>query len=152
MADRADAALELEEHLGKRPATRLLPYLHWLDAAARRRLFERLAGHRLRNIDALALEALLSRPDQDLRDGILDVLERQSDREALASLARLLEGALHARRLAGLELARRLMGQRRLVQRCRKLLEAHAVNRRLRSDEAQQIASLLRSKRTQTKA
>jgi hypothetical protein len=148
MADRADAVAELEEHLGHRPPTRLLPYLSRLDAEARTRFLHRLQDAKLKTIDILALETFLPGSDHGLSDGILNVIEAQTDHESLASLGRLLDAALPVRRRAGLELAGRLLAKRSLAARCRKVLETHQAGRRhRRPDEDKLLTELLRKSR-----
>jgi hypothetical protein len=149
MADRGDAVAELEEACGDRPTARLLPYLLLFEPEARNRVVDRFKkGRKFTTIEAQALEGLLHGSDQGLRDGILRVLEVQGDRGLSASLSRLLGAALHARRLAGLQLARQLLTKRRLVRQCRAALEAYRHSRRhRRGDEERLLGELLRKVR-----
>ncbi|HEU0027271.1 MAG TPA: hypothetical protein VFQ25_09165, partial [Ktedonobacterales bacterium] len=68
--------------------------------------------------DAPALEALLTRKSEDLRQGVLRLLLKQSDEQALASAGRLIAASDERRRLAGLEALRLLHEAERARAAC----------------------------------
>jgi hypothetical protein len=76
------------------------------------------------------LESYLSRTASDLRRGVLKVLLKHSDADALASAARLLTEKNPGQRLAGLELLRLLTDAKRGVVQCRQHAEAYRAERK----------------------
>jgi hypothetical protein len=69
--------------------------------------------------EARRLEEFLQRKTNDLRRGVLGLLRKQPDAEALASADRLLAAQTAPQRLAGLELLRQLTEAGRVVEPCR---------------------------------
>jgi hypothetical protein len=144
MADRADVAVELEETCGSRSVTRLLPYLPWLSKDARVRLIQRLLKRRrLTEFETLALEGILHTGDESFRDGFIQVLASQPDRDVIDSLSRLLGAALYRRRLAGLKLVETMLSQSRLAPACRELLGAYRQSHRHLKPDEEKIATAL---------
>lgn len=149
--NRKSIARLLVSSLGKRPPTRLIPYLKELESWERRRTVEKLSEQKkwdqltrdtlfslagdaagdvrevvfeslrekpLQDGEAEKLESLLTRKSSDVRRGTIDVLGRQKDVQALASVDRLLAAKDGNQRLAGLELVRILKDSKRCVTDC----------------------------------
>lgn len=76
------------------------------------------------------LESYLTRKTGDLRHGVLRVLLKQSDADALASAARLLDSKDAQQRLAGLELLRLLVEAGRSAAECRRQAAAYRQGRK----------------------
>ncbi len=75
------------------------------------------------------LEGYLTRKASDVRCGVLALLLKQSDADALASGERLLRSKDAGQRLAGLELLRLLADTQRVGPECRRLAAAYAAQR-----------------------
>ncbi|MBC7812046.1 MAG: HEAT repeat domain-containing protein, partial [Burkholderiales bacterium] len=76
--------------------------------------------------ESLFLEGLLTRKADDLRRGVLSLLTKQGDADALSSADRLTESRKIEQRLAGLELLLLLHKQGRAVTECRARAERYA--------------------------
>lgn len=93
--------------------------------------------------DAPKLEDLLTRSASDLRRGVLGVLLRQCDADALASADRLLAAGSAPQRLAGLELLCRLTDAQRCLAEARQRAAAYCKARpKLAAAERQQIENI----------
>jgi len=88
--------------------------------AVRETALDGLRRCRIRQEEAERLEALLTRKSVDLRRGIITLLASQPRSAALASADRLLASDTPPKRLAGIELLRRLIQLRRRVSDCRR--------------------------------
>jgi hypothetical protein len=94
--------------------------------------------------EAVAMEKLLDRKSGDLRRGVLTLLSLQADAEALASAERLLISKSQPQRLAGLELLRELVEEKRSVESARARAEQYrAAHPTLNDAEAKQIDAVL---------
>jgi hypothetical protein len=102
----------------------------------REQALKTLAGCTVTSEEAVRLEGYLSRKAGDLRRGVLSVLLNQPDPEALAGAERLLTAGEAPRRLAGLELLRRLVEGQRVPEACRRLAGEYR-ERRGEPDEAE---------------
>jgi hypothetical protein len=80
--------------------------------------------------EARTLESFLDRPSMETRQGALQLLLKQENGPALASVERLLEASNERRRLAGLELLRLLHEARRTPEECRAQAENYRDRRR----------------------
>jgi hypothetical protein len=76
----------------------------------------------LTEVEVMHLEKLLTREAGDLRRGVINLLLKLEDRDALASAERLLVAAL-PQRLAGLELLQELQKAKRAASECQKLAD-----------------------------
>lgn len=101
----------------ERPA--LLRLLGDPSVAVREAALEGMGKLDIHEEDAEQLEALLSRKAGDLRRGIVSTLLKQTDEAALTSADRLIESRNAMKRLAGLELLRRLVEEERSTQGAR---------------------------------
>jgi hypothetical protein len=103
-----------------------------------------LAKCKITSTEAVAMESLLERKSSDLRRGILTLLSGQPDADALASAERLLAVKGRPHRLAGLELLRMLVEEKRCVERARARAQRHrAEHPTLNDAERQQLDVLL---------
>lgn len=75
--------------------------------------------------DAVYLEGLLTRKANDLRRGLLNLLVKQVDADAIASADRLIEAKKSLQRRAGLELLQLLVEAERQTAECRQRAEAY---------------------------
>jgi hypothetical protein len=137
---------------------RLLAGQEKLDAASRRVLLdhvgdasrdvrtvalEGLSKSRITAAEAPGLEELLTRSAGDLRRGVLGVLLKLPDTDALASADRLLASKSAPQRLAGLELLRQLADTKRCLAEGRERATAYRAARpKLADAERQQIESI----------
>jgi hypothetical protein len=172
-ADRQWVAGELRGHLGKRPATALIPHIRamaswtrgWLvtqlaeqktwDTATRDTLFA-LAGDSTEWVREKALSALqkcsaspeeiqrlegyLSRTSIGLRRGVVGLLLKQKNPEALQSAERLLASRKTGQRLAGLELLRHLVEAKRSRTACQQ--QAESYRQRLKAPSTEEEVQL----------
>lgn len=170
----------LDDALGDRPPTRLIPYLEKInpyrragivkkltegkkfDAAVRDLLLklvtdnhcrdEAIAGLRKCKItddEAQSVEALLSRKSGDLRRGVVGLLESQSDAAVMTSADRLLAAKDGLQRLAGLELLRRLVEAKRLVDKSRAAASAFKASaKKVSKDETTHLEAILDENRS----
>lgn len=181
--ERGGVAGLLPRILGERPPARLLPYLRSMDADSRaaacaaltgddeemrrallhlvgdasarvrEQAFARLRSARVSDAEAIELEGLLSRKAGDLRRGVMTLLLGRGDKAALASAGRLLETGQAAKRLAGLELLRRLSEAGRAKREALRLARAFQARRDTPTNaEATQLDVLLGSASGQTEA
>lgn len=160
--DRPPTALlpyvEMMESWGKRNVLDL--FSHRTDwESATRAMLVRSALDISQDVRAAALEALkkveltneelvlfrgaLTRKAADLRLGIIDAILRRDDAACLASVEDLLQAKDAQQRLAGLELARRMIAAKRSVDACRKLAEAFSERRKCSKDETTQLDAIL---------
>lgn len=103
----------------------------------------RLAKCKITATEAVAMERLLERKSSDLRRGVLTLLSVQSDQDALASAERLLAAKSQPQRLAGLELLRELVEEKRCVEAARARAEQHRASHPTLSDaERQQLDTM----------
>ncbi|MEX1230412.1 MAG: DUF5724 domain-containing protein [Planctomycetaceae bacterium] len=94
--------------------------------------------------EIIRIEALLSRKASDLRIGAFKLLLKQSDKQALASAARLLEGKDVLTRLGGLELLRQMMEADRDRKACLQQAKEYAESSAKRTkDEQAQLEAIL---------
>lgn len=108
---------------------------------------ENLAEEKLAAEDLMRLEGYLNRKAGDLRRGILDLLLKQSDAEALASAARLCAAKDASQRLAGVELLRLLADAQRSVEECRRQADAYkTLRKKLTKDEQAHFDALAQDK------
>ncbi|MEM7624019.1 MAG: DUF5724 domain-containing protein [Planctomycetota bacterium] len=89
--------------------------------------------------EAEHLEELLTRKSGDLRRGILRLLAKQTDAEALRSAERLIAAKSKPQRLAGLELVRTLHTTKRAVKKCTSLINAYCGDHAPLSDDEQNL-------------
>jgi len=81
------------------------------------------APHRVEADEMRVLESLLDRKASDLRTSAIERLLKADDQSVLESAERLLGNANSERRLAGLEIAGRLIGGKRLADRAKSAVE-----------------------------
>jgi hypothetical protein len=94
--------------------------------------------------EATGMEKLLDRKTGDLRRAVLTLLSRQTDTRALDSADRLLAGPSQPQRLAGLELLRLRVEEKRCAAEARARAEQYsAAHRKLNDAERQQIEVIL---------
>lgn len=94
--------------------------------------------------EAAGIEQLLDRKTGDLRRGALTLLTQQSDENALASADRLLASKSQPQRLAGLELLRQLIENKRCLAEARQRAEKYRqLHPKLNEAERQQIEVVL---------
>jgi len=99
---------------------------------------------KLKSAEAVLLEGLLTRKSSDLRQGIVEVLLGQSDRDALASGGRLTAAGQANQRLAGLEVIKELAEADRLRDESIAMAQEYHVSRkRLSKDEQTQLDAIL---------
>lgn len=103
----------------------------------RERAVAAMKAAQLTSIDAEQLEPLLTRKAEDLRRGVLELLLKQDDASVLASADRLTSSKSPPQRLAGLELLRRLVNDKRVVDAARARAEAYAAYVKQPSSEEQ---------------
>lgn len=96
------------KHPDRQTRDLLLRFLADLSHDVREAALRGIRSTRVAEADVPELERLLARKAGDLRRGIVDLLLGLDDRQALASVDRLLIDGTEERRLAGLELLRRL--------------------------------------------
>jgi len=103
-----------------------------------------LAKCKITAAEALTMEKFLDRKSGDLRRGVLTLLSLQPDADALASADRLLAAKSQPQRLAGLELLREIIEEKRCQESARSRLEQYrATHPRLNDAERQQIDAAL---------
>ncbi len=178
-AGREEVVDALWANRGKRPPSRMIPYLQYLDtwgrsavigamaqekkwdAETRRTLFAMVGDPatmvreaalkgiekcRVEEHEVLDLEKLLKRKSADLRRGVIKLLAKRKDQEALASAERLLRGPA-PQRTAGLEILRLMTEEDRSVEQCRKIGRAHRESqKRVTSDEETLLDAVLAKK------
>lgn len=89
------------------------------------------------------LEALLTRQASDLRRGVLAMLAKQKDQDALASAERLLASSNVRQRLAGLEMLGQLVHAGRCADQCRARVNAYRTQARHLTDAEARLIGLL---------
>lgn len=103
-----------------------------------------LAKCRVTGDEAVAMEKLLDRKSGDLRRGVLTLLALQAEAVALTSADRLLAAKIQPQRLAGLELLRELVQEKRGLEAARARAEQYqATHPRLNDAERQQLEAVL---------
>lgn len=103
-----------------------------------------LAKCKITAAEAVAMEKLLDRKSGDLRRGVLTLLSLQPDADALASADRVLTAKSQPQRLAGLELLRELVEEKRVVDAARARAEQYrAAHPTLNDAERQQLDAVL---------
>ena len=144
--DQRANALRLLAQADKPDAEARGAFLAWIGDGSRNVREAALAGlHKCEVIaaDAPRLESLLTRSAGDLRRGVLELLTRQADSEALASADRLLAVGSAPQRLAGLELLRQLVDARRCLMEARARSSAYRQSHpRLAEAERQQLQNI----------
>jgi Family of unknown function (DUF5724)/Domain of unknown function (DUF4132) len=102
-----------------------------------------LAKCEVKAADAPRLENLLTRTAGDLRRGVLGLLLKLSDADALASADRLMAAGAAPQRLAGLELLRQLTDSKRCLAEARERAAAYRKSHpKLAAAERQQIENI----------
>ncbi|HBO43080.1 MAG TPA: hypothetical protein DD670_03930, partial [Planctomycetaceae bacterium] len=104
---------------------------------AREAAYEALGKVKLKPGESEILEGYLTRKTSDLRQGVLGLLLRQADAQAMASAERLLESKNVLQRLAGLELLRQLAQADRGRQACQHRAGVYQNDRKRLSEEEQ---------------
>lgn len=124
---RRNAARQILEEKPWSPATRQAAFNLVGNASAdvRQQALEALLDQTLKRGEVERLESYLSRTASDVRRGVLNVLLKLSDADALASAARLLAANDAGQRLAGLELLRLLTDAQRSADECRQEAAAY---------------------------
>jgi hypothetical protein len=103
-----------------------------------------LAKCKITPVEAAGMEKLLDRKSSDLRRGVITLLSLQPDADALASADRLLAANSQPQRLAGLELLREMVEEKRSESGVRTRAEYYREARpQLNDVERQQIESIL---------
>ncbi|NOQ40153.1 MAG: DUF4132 domain-containing protein [Anaerolineales bacterium] len=106
-----------------------------LSSHVRVKAIEEISKRKIKAADIEEIESLLTRKAGDLRRGLISILLQQSDRNALASIRRLLETGDHMQRLAGLEILRLMKEENRKPETCTRLIAKYAGEDDLSSDE-----------------
>ncbi len=102
-----------------------------------------LAQRPLERDEPQRLEGYLSRKANDLRLGVIGLLLKQDDSDALASAGRLLTAKNAHQRLAGLELLRQLAESGRQTMGCQERAESYRrSHRQLTQEEQTQVAAI----------
>ena len=91
----------------------------------REQAFTAMAKADLANTDMETLEALLTRKSSDVRQGVIKMLLRQKDKDAVSSVGRLVEKKDAQQRSAGLEMARQMVNKKRSVETVRQTVVAY---------------------------
>lgn len=105
---------------------------------------EAVSKFKIRDDEALVLEALLTRKTPDLRRALLTLLLNREDQEVLGSATRLIASKAEMQRLGGLELLRQLIKQERGVEQARMAAEDfHRTTKKLTRNEEVQLEQLL---------
>lgn len=103
-----------------------------------------LAKCRITSTEAISMEKLLDRKSSDLRRGVITLLSLQPDEDVIASADRLLAAKSELQRLAGLELLRELVEEKRCLQDARSRAEIYkAGHPKLKEVERQQLEAVL---------
>jgi hypothetical protein len=101
---------------------------------------------KITSAEAVSMEPLLERKSGDLRRGVLTLLSRQGDSDALASANRLLNAKSQPQRQAGIELLRELVKEKRCVEAARSRAEQYRQKHpQLNDAEKQQLEVVLSS-------
>jgi hypothetical protein len=105
-------------------------------------------NRQISEIEAIALEKLLTRKAADLRRSILQLLLNRTDDETLTSVRRLLESKPVLQRQAGLELLKELKAKNRSIDACTSMAIEYQDNRKTLSEiETQLLEGLLEIQR-----
>ena len=121
------------------------------DSGCRDTVIPGLRRCRITDAEAQRVERLLTRKTGDLRHGVLGLLESQKDPAVLASADRLLASKDALQRLAGLEMLRRLVEGKRLVDAARERARAYQPQGRAKTvskDEQIHLDAILEEGRT----
>jgi hypothetical protein len=114
----------------------------------RKAAYDALARQPLQRGEAERLESYLTRKTSDLRRGVIGLLAKQKDADALASADRLLTAKDFQQRLAGLELVRQLAEADRQRKGCQERAEAYGTSRKqLTKEEETQLGAIKESGR-----
>ncbi|WP_310485801.1 DUF5724 domain-containing protein [Chamaesiphon sp. VAR_48_metabat_403] len=95
----------------------------------RQQVLEILTKCQIEKSEAAHLISLLTRKSSDLRQGILGLLLKQSDEDAIESARLLLAAKDKLQRQAGLELVAELVKENRLVSECQSIAQTHQTTR-----------------------
>jgi hypothetical protein len=114
----------------------------------RKASYEALAKQPLQRGEAERLEGYLTRKTSDLRRGVIGLLAKQKDVDALASADRLLAAKDAQQRLAGLELLRQLAEADRQRKRCQERAVTYRASRtQFTKEEETQLSAIQESGR-----
>lgn len=112
-------------------------------ADVREAAFKALEKVSVTNEEREKLEGYLNRKATDLRDQAIDMLRKGKDPEVLDSADRLLSAGDRGRRLAGLEMLRRMCGDEQLLKECQARAKEYAEHRKkLAKEEETQLKSI----------
>ncbi len=118
--------------------------------SVREAALQHISKCKLTPAEAEGMEKLLERKTGDLRRGVLTLLHRQKDADALTSADRLLAARSQPQRLAGLELLRLLVEQKRSVATARASAQAFVTTHpKLNETEQQQLNTILADRETE---
>ena len=102
-----------------------------------------LARLESRPSEVIELESTLTRQASSLRKGVLGIITKQTDADALASAERLTGSSKMAQRLAGLEVLRRLKDDNRAVAKVETLAQTYSERSKLNAKEQNFVEVLL---------